>query len=886
MSQTDPWADFEEIGSPQRRGFIPGVPKAPTPLQIRDQQLQEEAAARSQAEFDQKQREWNANHNPDGSQKVDGGKPTEAQQKVATLLTRIAGGFNDIQGIAKTDPSAQEPGLIEAIRPDGLSPGGIMSPVVRGIAGANRRSVYDSQVDVLDALLTLGTGAAYNKEQLTGQTAAYFPQYGDTDAEKQLKSQRLTRLIEAAKANAGPAWAQVEPAIAPYMQALAEPTGKATPAPATVQDGGAYDESGNYLGIAGSVTDTSPPTGGQTPPPLPPGPQTPNPFGRDPNSLSGLGALARQGVTLGLADEAAGVGGYLSGLITGQDPSAAYTRERDAERAFVDKSRQAWPIMGTLAELAGGGGAVRTAQGAASLGQVVGDAAKIGSIGGFGYGEGAPGSVGGAIGGGLAGGVIGGGLYGLGRIPFRRGAPAQADTAVIEAGQRQGIPMRQPDVRPELRGKYAAAESTAGGGPMIQAAREGDAAAIEQRAADIAGGRPYDRADNTALGQSVQGVAERGQGNVKASASALYKRVERAAPGFTAPPTQTAAFIDAKIADLKAASPTGYDAEVRALEGMKSDLLQTGLSVRSLQAQRETVGGRIGDNMQDRSRADRTFTEVLDVAANELHSSLRATNPQAADALQRADAKWSQYKRVQREVTGLFLGKRGDATPESAARALNATTINNYSALRRFMAMASPEERADFAATFVQNWGANQRGEFSPAVFAKNMEKVSDRTLSAVVGAQGKAALRDLQLIANAKTDAMARQAPSGKAVERAGNSLKTMLMAALGFGAGGPGGAAAGAVGREMIAKWGEQRAARMLLNPDFTKALRNAPNTNNPHAINAWLSRVSGIASIAANDNAAFANALRGSLAQSPGSVAASTQQENDARRVPPQQ
>lgn len=874
MSQTDPWADFEEIGSPQRRGYIPGVPKAPTPLQLRDQQLQEEAAARSQQEFDQKQREWAATHNPDGSQKASGGKPTEAQQKVATLLTRIAGGFSDIKGITNTDPSAQEPGIVESLR-GGLDPNGIGGIPARAIAGANRRTVHDSQRDMLDALLTLGTGAAYNSEQLTGAMASHFPQYNDSPEEIAVKNNRLLRLIEAAKANAGPAWAQVEPAITPYMQQLSGPQ------IAKEQDGGAYDAQGNYLGLTGSVTDDSPPEGGASPTPA-----SPNIGGRDPNSLSGLGALARQGVTLGLADEAAGVGGYLGGLITGQDPNAAYTRERDAERAFVDRSRQAWPVMGTLAELAGGGGAVRTASGAASLGQIVGDAAKIGSIGGFGYGEGAPGSVGGAIGGGLAGGIIGGGLYGLGRIPFPRRAPAQVDTAVVEAGQRQGIPMRQPDARPELRGKYAAAESTSGGGPMIQAAREGDAAAIEQRAADIAGGRPYDRADNTALGQSVQGIAERGQGNVKASASALYKRVERAAPDFAAPPTQTAAFIDAKIADLKAASPTGYDAEIRALEGMKSDLMQTGLSVRSLQAQRDTIGGRIGDNVQDRSRADRTFSEVLDVAANELHSSLRAVNPQAADALQRADAKWGQYKRVQREVTGLFLGKRGDAPSESAARALNATTVNNYSALRRFMAMATPEERADFAATFVQNWGANQRGEFSPAIFAKNMEKVSDRTLSAVVGSQGKAALRDLQLIANAKTDAMARQAPSGKAVERAGNSLKTMLMAALGFGAGGPGGAAAGAVGREMIAKWGEQRAARMLLNPDFTKLLRNAPNTSNPRAIDAWLSRVSGITSIAANDNAAFSNALRGSLAQSPGSVAASTQQENDARRVPPQQ
>jgi hypothetical protein len=144
---------------------------------------------------------------------------TVDERRIATLLTRIAGGFNDIQTTTDKHPDAATPGLTEALRGD-LMPGGVGGLVMRGIAGGDRRAVHDAQRDVLDALLTLGTGAAYNAEQLSGQMASYFPQYGDTEAEANLKNTRLLRLIEAAKANAGPAWRRVEGAIAPFMESI------------------------------------------------------------------------------------------------------------------------------------------------------------------------------------------------------------------------------------------------------------------------------------------------------------------------------------------------------------------------------------------------------------------------------------------------------------------------------------------------------------------------------------------------------------------------------------------------------------------------------------------------------------------------------------------
>lgn len=144
-------------------------------------------------------------------------KPTESQGKVFTLLSRIAGGAKDIQNTIAKDPEAQQAGLFETLSRNVLGDG----IVTRGLAGPERRMVTDAQVDILDGLLTLGTGAAYNREQLIGQTLSYFPQYGDTKQEIEVKNQRLNRAIEAARIQAGPLAEEFDNVIKPLFQQAA-----------------------------------------------------------------------------------------------------------------------------------------------------------------------------------------------------------------------------------------------------------------------------------------------------------------------------------------------------------------------------------------------------------------------------------------------------------------------------------------------------------------------------------------------------------------------------------------------------------------------------------------------------------------------------------------
>lgn len=146
-------------------------------------------------------------------------KPTEAQQKTLTLLTRIAGGASDIQKTLALDPEAQKAGLFETLSRTALGEG----VITREIAGAERRRITDAQSDMLDAILTLGTGAAYNEEQKIANRVAYFPQYGDTKEEVAAKNDRLKRLIEAARIQAGPLAEEFDKSIKPLFGEITPP---------------------------------------------------------------------------------------------------------------------------------------------------------------------------------------------------------------------------------------------------------------------------------------------------------------------------------------------------------------------------------------------------------------------------------------------------------------------------------------------------------------------------------------------------------------------------------------------------------------------------------------------------------------------------------------
>lgn len=202
-------------------------------------------------------------------------------------------------------------------------------------------------------------------------------------------------------------------------------------------------------------------------------------------------SVIMQGLTAGLSDEAVGAGGMLANALIAPfskkvdfDPSGAYRRTRDAERARVEATRKQSPWLSFGGELAGSllTGGTAAANAGKGLSSLIRQGAKVGAgagaISGFGYGEGAENSlVGAGLGAGL-GAAIGGVLPvasrlagktisgarqfaspqgGVGRNIVAKAleadnvSPRAAGLAIQEAEQR-GVPLMLADLGSNIRG--------------------------------------------------------------------------------------------------------------------------------------------------------------------------------------------------------------------------------------------------------------------------------------------------------------------------------------------------------------------------------------------------------------------------------------------------
>ncbi len=157
-----------------------------------------------------------------------GGQPTGEERKNAYLATRLQGALTKLNEIDAKNPDAAKPGYWEKIAGD--------TPLLGNETAANlargsaRRQAHTAQLDALDAALTLGTGAAYTKEQLAGYAVSYFPQIGDDDAVIADKKERFTNLVDAARAAAGRAAPNIDTALGNAPQTAAPVTKTAPPA--------------------------------------------------------------------------------------------------------------------------------------------------------------------------------------------------------------------------------------------------------------------------------------------------------------------------------------------------------------------------------------------------------------------------------------------------------------------------------------------------------------------------------------------------------------------------------------------------------------------------------------------------------------------------------
>jgi hypothetical protein len=160
-------------------------------------------------------------------------KPTVTEQQASTVTQRLLQRAQEINAAVARSPKSEAPTLTEAAM-ENLP---YFSRATNLVRSEDRQIVSSAQADVLDALLYLATGAAYNKEQLQQQKEAYIPSWSDTPGTREIKRQRLVQMINNAKVRAGRTWTpELDQALAnlvasPTMQSGQQPAAPVAPAP-------------------------------------------------------------------------------------------------------------------------------------------------------------------------------------------------------------------------------------------------------------------------------------------------------------------------------------------------------------------------------------------------------------------------------------------------------------------------------------------------------------------------------------------------------------------------------------------------------------------------------------------------------------------------------
>lgn len=195
--RSDPYKDAEEQRKQQDQA-----------MQAEQLRLSQEANARAAAEAQRKQAEFEGQ----------GGKPTESERTAAFLATRVASSSRQLSDAIAMDQSSESPTLgVEAVR-------GIFGDTAANyVTDEQRQQVRSAQLDLIDAALTLGTGAAYTAEQKETYREAYFPQLGDSAATIADKKVRLRTLLESARIKAGNSAGDIDKAIAAIFPAEQKP---------------------------------------------------------------------------------------------------------------------------------------------------------------------------------------------------------------------------------------------------------------------------------------------------------------------------------------------------------------------------------------------------------------------------------------------------------------------------------------------------------------------------------------------------------------------------------------------------------------------------------------------------------------------------------------
>lgn len=763
--------------------------------------------------------EWWASDPVDAQATITAAKETEGERVAAGLTTRLTNAKNAIARAVKDDPDADAPGFFEVAA-------GAFGDEARNFAQpSRRRDVYNAQLDALDAALTLGTGAAYTKEQLANYSATLFPRVTDDGSNIAEKRRRFEELIQSGRIKAGDAAPAIDKAVEASRLLFGDDAAKKEgnrPLAVDVTDTGEGPYSPQGMSVeqlaelerggfkinqaTGMYERPAPPTDESR------------------NSVLGTVDAAVRGiadtVTLGYADEIAAAGQTVFG---GGTMAENLARERGIDR----QDERVNPYARLGGQIAGGFALpTGAATGARGL-------ARIGALYGAGYGSGsAEGSATdrliGAAQGGVTGALVGGGLGAIGsRFAGRGGGGGPTGgrgNAVMQAGDALGVQPLAADVGGPLTGRLTAgvAQTVGGAGPVMRGAqrvRQGAGEALNRIA--TAEGAPVRQ---EILGETAQRAAQGYIDRSRAAGGAMYQEARNLAGDTRIQGRGAIDALDANLAELSQTASTSAPV-ISGLQRFRDDLavtLENGATgrrrlpvdaIRSLRtnirAEAQTEGLRATDYQ-------RRANQVLDALSEDIAGQLP---PAARDAFRQADAAWSERLNVIDDVMSEVIGPQGDRSAERVAQRLQNMSRGDSARLRTFMNNINPEEAGVVRGSLIQELGRSSSGQqnaagdaFSLSSFLTNYDKLPDRSRQLLFRGDSRQAIENLATLAEGSRNAarFANTSNTGGATN-ASNMIQN-ASAIAGWGS----------AGASLVL---ENVTARMLASPAFARVLARPP-------------------------------------------------------------
>lgn len=462
-------------------------------------------------------------------------------------------------------------------------------------------------------------------------------------------------------------------------------------------------------------------------------------------------SLVTQGMTLGLSDEAAGIGRGLSRAIQLRDPIEGYRLGRDAHRLRLERAREKLGWGGTALEIGGG---LLSANPRGALAAItsrwgtIKEGAKAGAYGGalagYGYGEGLEDSAGKSILGGAFGGAVGAGISTL--ASRGGGGPSTArieGPPLLEAARRQGVDINAANVRPGARNMLSYFEASPGSSGIVQRNLADQAQQIEGRAATLgAEGAPL---TTDVAGEAVRASGLRYKARTKAISDRLYDRATTAAGDAKVAATNAVETIKAKIATLSE-TPGTNKARIEALTDILQDLVgpdgnARSISVQGLRDMRTGVRTSLKSKGLTMTQAEGDAMDALSAISDDLAAGLQTQAPDAARMFRRADGFYRDRAAALKQIQEVIGGRDSTLSGEkifARLQALASPRSGDGGRLATVIKTLEPEERADLAATIAESMGRRSPEEpFSPALFASQARQLSPKTRTLFFGKEG-----------------------------------------------------------------------------------------------------------------------------------------------------